>query len=183
MKNLPGTGVLTLILLVFLGSATAMLLSAQAPQPAAQPAAAPSAADIAEGMRLYQQKANCAACHGWSGDGHKQDNQMPDGANLRETKMQRPALVTTIKCGRLNSQMPAFDKFAYSDGRCYGKTQADLKAYPNRMPDPPATLQQREIELIADFMLAKMVGKGPMDHDKCVEFWGTEAPACRELGK
>jgi Cytochrome C oxidase, cbb3-type, subunit III len=181
MKHIFGTRIVCLIFFASLSSATAALLSAQAPQPPVQSAPAPNAADIAEGMRLYQQKANCAACHGWSGDGHKQDNQMPDGANLRETKMQRPALVTTIKCGRLNSQMPAFDKFAYSDGRCYGKTQADLKVYPTRMPDPPATLQQREIELIADFMLAKIVGKGPMDHAKCVEFWGTEAAACRDL--
>ena len=134
-------------------------------------------------MRLYQQKADCQACHGWAGDGHKTDSQMPTGANLRETKLNRAGLITVIKCGRLNSQMPAFDKFAYSDGRCYGKKQADLKAYPTRMPDPPSTLQQREIDLIADFLLAKIVGKGPMDHDKCVEFWGSETDACKELKK
>jgi len=86
-----------------------------------------SASDIADGMRLYQQKGNCQACHGWAGDGRKTDSQMPDGANLRDTKLNRSGLVMTIKCGRLNSQMPAFDKFAYSDGRCYGKKQADLK--------------------------------------------------------
>ena len=141
------------------------------------------ASDLADGMRLYQQKGNCQACHGWAGDGHKSDNQMPNGANLRETKLNRNGLITVIKCGRLNSQMPAFDKFAYSDGRCYGKKQADLKEYPTRMPDPPATLQQREIELIADFLLAKVVGKGPMDRPKCVEFWGSEVDACKELAK
>ena len=32
--------------------------------------------------------------------------------------------------------MPAFDKFAYSDGRCYRMTQADLDKQPMRMPDP-----------------------------------------------
>jgi mono/diheme cytochrome c family protein len=143
----------------------------------------PSASDIADGMRLYEQKGACQACHGWSGDGHKSDSQMPDGANLRESKLNRSGLVTTIKCGRLNSQMPAFDKFAYSDGRCYGKKQADLKAYPIRMPDPAATLQQREIDLIVDFLMAKVVGKGPMDHAKCVDFWGSEADACKELPK
>jgi hypothetical protein len=142
-----------------------------------------NASDIADGMRLYQQKANCQACHGWAGDGHKADSQMPDGANLRDTKLNRAGLVLAIKCGRLNSQMPAFDKFAYSDGRCYGKKQADLKAYPTRMPDPPSTLQQREIELIADFLLAKVVGKGPMDHAKCVDFWGSETDACKEFKK
>jgi mono/diheme cytochrome c family protein len=150
---------------------------AQAPTPAPDPS------DIADGMRLYQQKGNCQACHGWAGDGRKADNQMPDGANLRETKLNRSGLVTTIKCGRLNSQMPAFDKFAYSDGRCYGKTQADLKSYPTRMPDPPATLQPREIELIADFLLTKVVGKGPMDHAKCVEFWGSDVEACGDFPK
>ena len=146
-----------------------------------QAAQALNASDIADGMRLYQQKGNCQACHGWAGDGHKADSQMPDGANLRDTKLNRAGLVTVIKCGRLNSQMPAFDKFAYSDGRCYGKKQADLKAYPTRMPDPPATLQQREIDLIADFLMAKIVGKGPMDRAKCVEFWGAETDACKEL--
>src|SRR3954471_9546907 len=67
------------------------------------------AADLADGMRLYQQKGNCQACHGWAGDGRKSDNQMPSGANLRETKLNRNGLITVIKCGRLNSQMPAFD--------------------------------------------------------------------------
>ena len=142
-----------------------------------------NASDVADGMRLFQQKGNCQACHGWSGDGHKTDSQMPDGANLRDTKLNRSGLVMIIKCGRLNSQMPAFDKFAYSDGRCYGKKQADLRSYPTRMPDPPSTLQQREIDLIADFLIAKIVGKGPMNHAKCVEFWGAETDACKEFPK
>ena len=142
-----------------------------------------SAADIAEGMRLFQQKGNCQACHGWAGDGRKTDSQMPDGPNLRESKLNRAGLILTIKCGRLNSQMPAFDKFAYSDGRCYGKKQADLKAYPTRMPDPPETLQQSEIELLTDFLLIKVVRQGPMTHAKCIEFWGTDTDACKEFPK
>ena len=168
------------------GTAVAVAISAAAfvaPAAHGQEPQALSASDIADGMRLYQQKGNCQACHGWAGDGRKTDSQMPDGANLRDTKLNRSGLVMTIKCGRLNSQMPAFDKFAYSDGRCYGKTQADLKSYPTRMPDPPATLQQREIELVADFLIAKVVGKGPMDHAKCVEFWGSETDACKEFPK
>jgi hypothetical protein len=149
----------------------------------AQDSQPPNASDIADGMRLYEQKGNCQACHGWAGDGRKTDSQMPDGANLRDTKLNRAGLVLTIKCGRLNSQMPAFDKFAYSDGRCYGKKQADLKSYPTRMPDPPATLQQREIDLIVDFLLARVVGKGPMERAKCVEFWGSDLDVCKEFQK
>jgi len=147
----------------------------------AQEQKTPDPSDIAEGLRLFEQKGNCQACHGWAGDGHKSDSQMPDAPNLRETKLNRAGIVITIKCGRLNTQMPAFDKFAYSDGRCYGKKQADLKAYPTRMPDPPATLQQREIDLIANFMMEKIVGKGPMNRAKCVEFWGTETDVCKAL--
>jgi len=154
-----------------------------APRARGQEQQPPNDSDVADGMRLYEQKANCQACHGWAGDGHKTDSQMPDGANLRDTKLNRAGLVLIIKCGKLNSQMPAFDKFAYSDGRCYGKTQSDLKSYPTRMPDPPATLQQREIDLVVDFLIAKVVGKGAMNHAKCVEFWGSETDVCKEVPK
>jgi len=143
----------------------------------------PDPADVAEGMRLYLQKGDCQACHGWAADGRKMDSQMPDGSNLRETRLDRARLMMTIKCGRPGTGMPAFDRLAYSDGRCYGKTQADLKSYPTRMPDPPATLQQREIDLIVDFLMTRVVGQGPMDHAKCVEFWGEDTDVCRELPK
>jgi hypothetical protein len=76
--------------------------------------------------------------------------------------------------------MPAFDKFAYSDGRCYGMKQADLKS---PMPSPAATLQVREVDLLADFLFAKIVGKGPMDHAKCVDYWGSDVDSCREFPK
>jgi mono/diheme cytochrome c family protein len=139
--------------------------------------------DIAEGGRLFWQKANCQACHGWAGDGRKMDTQMPDGANLRETPLDRENLVMIIKCGRPGTGMPAFDKFAYSDGRCYGMKQADLRASGKRMPDPPATLQVREVEAIADFLMAKVVKQGAMDHAKCVEFWGSDVETCQEFPK
>src|SRR4051812_31783361 len=76
------------------------------------------ASDIAEGMRLFQQKGSCSACHGWAGDGRKMDSQMPDGANLRAHPIDRETLVLTIKCGRPGTGMPPFDRLAYSDGRC-----------------------------------------------------------------
>ena len=140
-------------------------------------------ADIAEGMRLFHHDADCQACHGWAGDGRKVDNQMPNGADLRASTLDRATLILTIKCGRPGAEMPAFDKFAYSDGRCYGLKQADLRASGHRMADPPATLQNREIEYLADFLFAKVIGKGPMDHAKCVEFWGEESEACAEFAK
>ena len=80
--------------------------------------------------------------------------------------------------------MPAFDKFAYSDGRCYGLKQADLKSPKLQMPDPPATLlAARDRSSIADFLFAKIVGKGPMDRAKCIDYWGSDVEACAEFPK
>jgi hypothetical protein len=159
-------------------SAAALTLMVSAVSNVWAQAADPS--DIAEGGRLFRQKANCQACHGWPGDGRKMDNQMPDGANLRETTLDRQNLVMTIKCGRPGTGMPAFDRFAYSDGRCYGLKQADLRSSGKQMPDPPATLQPREVETLADFLVAKVVQKGPMDHAKCIDYWGSEVEVCKE---
>jgi hypothetical protein len=138
---------------------------------------------IADGLRLFRQKGNCQACHGWAGDGRKMDSQMPDGSNLRESEMDKDLLIITIKCGRPGTGMPAFDKFAYSDGRCFGMKLSNLKANNLMLADPPATLQPREVELLADFMLARIVGKGPMDRTKCIEYWGSDVEACRDLSK
>ena len=145
--------------------------------------APPSADDIAAGMRIYRQKGDCQACHGWAADGRKMDSQMPDGANLRTTLLDRSKLIVAIKCGRPGRGMPAFDRLAYSDGRCFNMTDADLKKRGLTMPDPAATLQQREIELVTDFLLAKVVGKGPMDRVKCIEYWGADVEACSEFPK
>src|SRR2546428_13535665 len=74
--------------------------------------AVPDPADVAEGMRLFLQKGNCQACHGWAGDGRKMDSQMPDGANLRETKLDRGDVIVAVKCRRPGRGMPGFDKLA-----------------------------------------------------------------------
>jgi Cytochrome C oxidase, cbb3-type, subunit III len=139
--------------------------------------------DIAAGFSLFRKKADCQLCHGWAGDGRKLDSQAPDGANLRETKLDRDNVIMTIKCGRPPTEMPAFDKFAYSDGRCYGMKKSDLDASGIRMPDPPATLTAREIDNIADFLFAKVIGQGPMDHAKCIAYWGEDLEVCSEFPK
>jgi len=143
-------------------------------------AAAPAPEDVAAGMRIYRQKADCQACHGWAADGRKMESQMPDGANLRATKLDRDKLIMAVKCGIPGKSMPAFDRLAYSDGRCYGMTQAALKKL-GGLPDPATTLQPREIEQVADFLFTKVVGKGPMDRAACVEYFGSAVDVCNEL--
>ena len=34
------------------------------------------------------------------------------------------------------------------------------------------------VERSADFLFAKVIGKGQMDHAKCVEYWGSEQEVC-----
>lgn len=157
--------------LAALGLANMGTVGAQAPDPA----------DIGSGMRIFRQKADCQACHGWAGDGRKMDTQMPDGANLRTTRLGRAGLVAAIKCGRPGRSMPAFDRFAYTDGRCNDMKAADLKRLSLELPDPAATLQPREIEQVVDFLLANVVGKGPMDRAACIDYWGSDVEACREF--
>src|SRR2546428_11985862 len=91
-------------------TAGAFVLGAQGQEP--QPL---NASDIADGMRLYQQKGNCQACHGWAGDGRKTDSQMPDGANLHETKLDSSDGLADGNSRRPGRGMTAFDKYAKSE--------------------------------------------------------------------
>ena len=143
--------------------------------------AQPSERNIASGRRLYHQKADCQSCHGWSGDGMKMDNQAPDGANLRESALDRDQLVFVIKCGLPGREMPAFDRLAYTDDRCLGRTRRDLRRMGLRLPEPGATLQNREVERLVDFLLAKVVGQGEMNRERCIDFWGEEVDVCNTL--
>ena len=165
---------------IVVAAATALAIAIDGRAVRAQ-APEPDPNDVAAGMRIFRQKADCQACHGWAADGRKMDSQMPDGANLRVTKLDRDKLIVAIKCGIPGKSMPAFDRLAYSDGRCYKLTQADLQRMNTTLPDPPATLQPREIEQVADFLFAKVIGKGPMDRAKCIEYWGSDVDACKEL--
>ena len=144
-------------------------------------AQAPSEANIASGRRLYHQKADCQACHGWAGDGEKMDSQAPDGADLRMSTLNRDQLVFVIKCGLPGREMPAFDRLSYTDDRCLGRTRADLQRMGLELPDPGATLQPREVERLTDFLLAKVVRQGPMDQAKCVDFWGEDVDVCSDF--
>ena len=165
-----------MVLAVALATGASAPVRAQAQAPAADPE------DIAEGMRIYRTKADCQTCHGWAGDGRKMDTQMPDAPNLRQSRLGRAGIIYAIKCGRPGRGMPAFDRLAYTDAaRCNNTTKADLARNSLELVDPAAPLQPREIEMLADFLFAKVIGKGAMDHAKCVEYWGEDTDVCREF--
>jgi hypothetical protein len=133
--------------------------------------------DFAYGRRLYRDKAQCSYCHGWAADGAGEPQSNGGAANLRDTKMNRDQLIEVILCGRPATPMPHFDELAYSDKRCYGLTEAELGASVPALP-PGATLQKREAGAIADYLLAKVIGRGPVTREECEESFGPGARSC-----
>ena len=123
--------------------------------PTASTQTTPSPEDVAAGMRIFRQKGDCQACHGWAADGRKMESQMPDGPSLRTTQLNRTLLTDTIRCGRPGAQMPAFLDGAYTAIPCYGLPKG---------PPPPGleltpVLSSDEIEALVDYLMAKIVGK------------------------
>jgi len=142
-------------------------------------AAAIAQEDFSYGRRLYQDKAQCSYCHGWAGDGAGDGQSNGGAANLRQSRLNRAQLITLITCGRPGTAMPHFDESAYSDKRCYGMTEADLG--PRTPPLPPgSTLQPREVEAVADYLLANYVGRGAATRAECEEAFGKGARSCGE---
>ena len=127
--------------------------------------------DFSYARRLYLDKAQCSYCHGWSGDGAGEGQSNGGAANLRQTRLNRAQLVMLIMCGRPGTAMPRFDESAYSDKRCYGMTEAQLGSRMPALP-PGSTLQAREAEAIADYVLAKFVGRGAATRTECEESSG-----------
>ena len=92
--------------LVFITAVTAVLAWA----PIAQ------AEDAAKGRAIWE-KGECSVCHGWSGDGvGTADHGAP---SLRLRHLSHAKIREIIQCGR-GADMPYFDRFAYTDKRCYG---------------------------------------------------------------
>ena len=116
------------------------------------------AQDTSFGQRLFQDKADCQFCHGINGDGRGDPRSPGKAANLHKTELGRDALIEVVTCGRVGTEMPYFDKYAYEERRCRGLSEADLG---KDMPPFPHSnsLTQREIAAVVDYILAAFVGK------------------------
>ena len=133
-------------------------------------ASSAKAQDVAEGQRIWTDKANCPQCHGWAGDGLASGFHNQGGLPLRKTQLTRDQIRMTIRCGRPGTVMPHFDRFAYTDKRCYGMTAQDLG---DKVPDRAATtLQPWEIDAVADYVATKVKGAGPVTRAQCLAFFG-----------
>jgi len=134
--------------------------------------------NVALGKTIYSDKANCASCHGWAGDGQGDPHAHGHAAKLRETKLTRDQLIEVIACGRPGAQMPHFNAYAYTEDACYGLKAADVDGSGTKPPDPVQSLQPKEIAAVADYLLAKVAGKGAPTKAECIDYFGGPAPAC-----
>lgn len=124
---------------------------------------------VADGQRIWSTKAQCPQCHGWAGDGNGGLHSAGLAASLRATQLTRDQIREVIQCGRPGTPMPHFDRFAYTDKRCYGMTAQDLG---DQVPESAAaSLQLYEIDALADYVATKIKGAGPITRAECLEFF------------
>jgi hypothetical protein len=116
------------------------------------------AQDVSFGQRLFQDKADCQYCHGVDGDGRGDPRSPGQAADLHKTILNREQIIEVIACGRPGTEMPHFDRFAYEDRSCYGRTAAELGTDTPHYPHS-TSLTRREIEAVADYIFVKFVGK------------------------
>jgi hypothetical protein len=136
------------------------------------------AQDVAAGKRIWTDKAGCPQCHGWAGDGLASGFHSPGGLSLRETQLTRDQLRETIQCGRPGTPMPHFDRFAYTDKRCYDMTAKDLGNLEAIRAE--TTLQPFEIDAVADYVATKIKGAGPVTRAECTAFFGETEAECEK---
>jgi hypothetical protein len=138
--------------------------------------------DFSYGRRLFLDKAQCSYCHGWAGDGAGEPQSNGGAANLRNSSLSRDTLIEVISCGVPGTPMPHFDEGAYSDNRCYGMTEAELGPRTPGLPHS-TTLQRREIEALADYLLAKIIRRGPVTRAECLEVFGERGRSCGDIAE
>jgi mono/diheme cytochrome c family protein len=132
---------------------------------------------IARGEAIWKNKADCQQCHGWAADGKGGFHHEGHALSLRVTQLSRDEIRMTIQCGRPATPMPHFDRFAYTDKRCYGMTAEELgDQVPN---DSPTALQPFEIDALADYIAAKIKGAGPVTREACLAYFkGSTGAQC-----
>ena len=160
----------------FLSSASIFSAIAFAVLTAAGAATGAAAQDVADGERIWANKAGCPQCHGWAGDGHISGFHSPGGLPLRKTELTRDQIREVIQCGRPGTPMPHFDRFAYTDKRCYDMTAQDLGNLEAIRAE--TTLQPFEIDAVADYVATKIKGAGPVTRAECTEFFGETGAEC-----
>lgn len=139
-----------------------------------------SAADNNDrGLSIFKGKGGCSFCHGWAGDGAGDPHAPGRAASLRATKLTEDQIREVVQCGRPGTGMPHFDRFAYTDKRCYGSTAADLG---DQVPTVSSTaLQPAEVKAVSQYVAQVLKGEGPATKEQCIAYFGSDNSTCSNI--
>ncbi|MGA2129660.1 MAG: c-type cytochrome [Xanthobacteraceae bacterium] len=127
-----------------------------------------------EGQRIYE-KANCVGCHKWHGGGG--GGYGGPALSLRNTQLDRDQIIEVVHCGRPATGMPRHDRAAYKEYECYGGMK--LEEFGKDAPaEAPSVLRARDIEIVVDYVLEHIKGKGALTYRDCTDFFGEGGRAC-----
>ena len=131
-------------------------------------------ADPTDAGKAVFKRANCIGCHKWHGNGG--GGYGGDALSLRKTELTREQIIETVGCGRPGTGMPFFIRGAYDTIKCHDMTRQDAGA---QMPPEATTfLRPNDIEAVADYLLARVKGKGEPNYTECIEFFGNTSRVC-----
>lgn len=119
-------------------------------------------------------KANCMGCHKWHGNGG--GGYGGDALSLRKTELTREQIIETVGCGRPGTGMPFFTRGAYDEVKCYSINRQDAGA---QMPPEAGTfLRAKDVEAVADYVIAHIKGAGEPNYAECVGFFSSGSRVC-----
>jgi mono/diheme cytochrome c family protein len=133
-----------------------------------------SAADPTDAGKAVFKRANCMGCHKWHGNGG--GGYGGDALSLRKTELTREQIMETVRCGRPGTGMPFFERGAYDTTRCYDMNRQDAG---NQMPPEAGVfLRTRDVEEVAEYVIAHIKGKEEPSLAECVSFFSETSRVC-----
>jgi mono/diheme cytochrome c family protein len=155
-------------------SAASMLLVIAALSSSMPFAAYGQVAQTPDAGKAVFNRANCVGCHKWHGNGG--GGYGGDALSLRKTELMRDQIIETVGCGRPGTGMPFFTRGAYDEVKCHGMNRQDAGA---QMPPEAGTfLRPKDIELVADYVIAYIKGNGEPTYAECVTFFSSGSRVC-----
>jgi mono/diheme cytochrome c family protein len=153
---------------------TAVVLKFSMPATAYGQAAQATAPDPTGAGKAVFSRANCMGCHKWHGNGG--GGYGGDALSLRKTELTREQIIETVGCGRPGTGMPFFTRGAYDEVKCYDMNRQDAGA---QMPPEAGTfLRPKDIEAVADYVIAHVKGAGEPTYAECVTFFSSTSRVC-----
>jgi hypothetical protein len=126
---------------------------------------------IRAGLEIWR-SSGCPDCHGPFADGDRDDDDFPQGANLRTTRLDDAGIKQTINCGRPGTGMPSFDAGAYTVRPCYGRPPGGR---PDNLQPTPRTLSLDEIDALVAYLQARIVSHGKVTREECLFYYEGKA--------